>query len=55
MNIVNDIWEFGKAHSGAFAIAFAWAVREWTTVRGWQGLKRWWQTGSVKAPEVPKS
>lgn len=50
MEIVNDIYNFVALHKAAFFLAFAWAVREWTTVKGWRGLKCWFITGSINEP-----
>lgn len=45
--MLNDLYEFTKSHWGVFTIAAAWCVREWTTVRGWNGLKSWFLNGKL--------
>jgi hypothetical protein len=47
MTPLTDLYNFLTAHWGVFTMALAWAVREWTTVRGWYGLKSWLLTGRV--------
>jgi hypothetical protein len=47
MNILNSIAAFISENKAAFAIAFAWFVREWTTVGGLTGLKSWFLTGKI--------
>ena len=53
MSIANQIWEFGKAHYGVFLTITAWAVREWTTFGGANGLWSWLKTGKISTA-VPK-
>ena len=53
MTVINSIATFVSENKAAFAIAFAWFVREWTTVGGLKGLKSWFMTGKI-SPAVPK-
>ncbi len=53
MNPLSDLYEFCKAHWGVITIASAWAVREWSTIGGWQGLRSWLKTGNTHG--VPPS
>lgn len=42
-----DSTAYVEQHKAIFALAFAWFVREWTTVNGWNGAILWFKTGKV--------
>lgn len=47
MTVLNDIYEFGKAHWGVLCMGVAMIVRDWGTVQGWIGLKYFFFHGKL--------